>query len=170
LKSPLIVDLIPRSAWCSNLRSEISSEEWTLVKQKTAQIAGHCCEFCGGKGSQWPVECHERWGYDDKTQIQRLVGVEALCPNCHEATHLGLSELKGRSKEARSQLMKVNSWSVNTLNQHVEEAWVTWNKRNTMTWLLDARWLLSYIPLSAQTVDKLLQHSKGLVTRNIRDY
>lgn len=115
----LPIDLVPSSAWFSNLRSEISSEEWSLVKKATYVAAKYRCECCGGRGPNHPVECHERWSYDMTTSIQKLIGTVALCPSCHEATHYGFARVRGREKEARSQLMLVNEWSESQLDFHV---------------------------------------------------
>jgi hypothetical protein len=54
---------------------------------EVSRQAGHRCELCGGVGGSnrgHTIECHEVWDYDDRTWVQRLVRLTALCPACHE--------------------------------------------------------------------------------------
>lgn len=161
----LYVDMVPQSAWYSNLRSEITAAEWTLLKRKTADAAGSCCEACDERGPQWPVECHERWTFDEETLVQTLDRTVAFCPDCHEATHYGLATLNGRDGEARNQLMRVTGMIPAQVAQHVRQAGEDWQRRSRMTWALDARWLLEYIPLSEETRTKILAHAAGVIDR-----
>lgn len=161
----LFVDLVPRSAWYSNLRSEVSKIEWDQIKRQTSNVAGRRCEACGGRGSTWPVECHERWKFDEAAGVQILLRTIALCPACHEATHLGLAEVKGRAGDARTQLMQVNGWSEAETERHIDAAFDTWRRRNEMKWALDARWLLNFVPLSEATRQNILAHAAGLIQR-----
>lgn len=110
-KWPLFVDLIPRTAWFSNLRSELDEDEWKALKRQTFDNAGWVCEVCTCRGPKWPVECHERFEYNEETGIQTLTGTIALCPSCHESTHMGFARTRGRSNEAMAHLMAVNGWS-----------------------------------------------------------
>lgn len=163
----LFVDMIPRSAFFSNLRSEITATEWEAVKKKTAHPAGNCCEACDQKGEKWPVECHERWIYDESAKIQILDRTVAFCPPCHEATHYGLAGINGRSEHAQSQLMKVTGMNRIQVQQHIRNATTDWRRRSSMQWTLDARWLLDFIPLSAVTKTKILDHANKLIEREL---
>lgn len=156
--STLFIDLIPRSAWFLNLRSELTFDEWDLVKKKTYQNAHYLCQICGGKGAEHPVECHERWGFDSKRKIQKLISTIALCPACHETTHFGLANERGRFVEARAHLIKVNRWSDNVADQHIREAFTLWESRSKDKWILDATWLLSFVALSETTIERILQY------------
>lgn len=150
----LFVDLIPQTAWFSNLRSELTTDEWDVVRKLTYRTANYCCEVCGGKGPNHPVECHERFTYDTKTKVQRLVSTIALCPDCHETTHFGLASVRGRDQEARQHLMVVNDWNSAQADQHINKAMDDWQDRNKIKWSLDARWLLSFVQLSSETQKK----------------
>jgi hypothetical protein len=79
----LSIELVPATSWFDNLRSLLPPAEWDALRKATSQAAGHRCEICGGRGPKWPVECHERWQYDDATHVQTLTGLIALCPECH---------------------------------------------------------------------------------------
>lgn len=158
----LFIDLVPRSAWLSNLRSELTSAEWDLVRKKTYRQAGFVCQACGGQGPKHPVECHERWSFSTAEAVQTLAGLVALCPACHEATHYGLARVRGREAFARAQLLRVNAWTVAQLNAHVNEAMATYRRRSEIHWTLDTRWLLDYVALSDATKESILAHAAKL--------
>ena len=167
----LFVDLVPRSAWFSNLRSELTVAEWAACKTMIFRRAHYVCEACGGRGPEHPVECHERWEYDDRTGIQRLVGLVAFCPSCHEATHYGSARIKGRSREAKAHLMAVNQWSSEIAADHIENAFQDWLRRSEREWALDATWLLTCgIELSPETKSKINEHASMLREREIQDW
>lgn len=158
----LFVDLVPKTAWFSNLRSELTGGEWEMVKQLTFTKAGYACEVCGGRGSQHPVECHERWDYNEATCVQTLIGTIALCPSCHQSTHYGLADVRGQGRQALAHLMRVNRWSKDQAECHIKQAFIDWSRRNRMMWILDARWIISVVPLSEKTVKKINDHASSL--------
>lgn len=166
----LFVDMVPTSAWFSNLRSELAPAEWDAVKKKTYQLAGHRCQACSGRGPRHPVEAHERWDFNGNTGMQTLLRVIALCPACHEATHFGLASLNGRARQAKDQLMKVAGMTELQANRHVREAMETYRVRSSQEWTLDARWLIDFVPLSRDTTEKILVHSKGGVRRQVQTW
>lgn len=137
----LTIELVPRSCWFDNVRSAVSSSDWAKLRKNTAKNAGWRCQICGGKGPQWPVECHEIWHYDDSNQQQTLVGLTSLCPSCHEVKHMGFSELRGKKEEAIAHLALVNGWSLNGAFDYVDEAFALWRKRSEHAWQLDISWL-----------------------------
>jgi hypothetical protein len=137
----LIVDMVPKSAWCSNLRSLLSALEWKRVQQASFRRARWRCECCGGKGPQWPVECHERWSFG-ADGVQRLADVLALCPDCHEATHMGLAQVKGRLAEALGHYSRVNKIPVERAHGQFDQAADVWKSRSAKTWLFDVGHLL----------------------------
>lgn len=155
----LYVDLVPTSAWFSNLRAELSTSEWKSCAAYTAKRAGYCCEICEGRGPKWPVECHERWSFDEDTGVQKLVALEALCPDCHEVTHIGLAQARGHYERAAGHLMKVNGWSIEEVKAHLRNAVADFKRRNDLPWQLDASLLLT-LPI------RLSEKSKTLIVRH----
>lgn len=141
MSDPLIAELIPSSTWGWNLRSLLTEKGWDTLRVETYKQANYLCEVCGGKGPKHPVECHERWVYNDQRRIQKLVGLEALCPRCHEVRHLGRAFSLGRGHLVLEQLMKVNAWTLDEATRHVEEAYKVWERRNKLVWKLDVSWL-----------------------------
>lgn len=128
------------------------------------------CQICGGRGPTHPVECHERWYFLEEIGVQKLVDVVALCPACHEATHYGLARVHGREAYARNQLLKVNQWTVEELDSHVDLAMEDHQRRSAQQWSLDATWLLSYVNLSEKSKAVINQHAEQLQPRLVKPW
>jgi hypothetical protein len=137
----LTIELVPRTCWFSNVRSEVSSADWETLKKLTSKAANYHCEVCGGRGPKWPVECHEVWEYLEPQHVQRLIRLVALCPACHEVKHIGLAQIHGRLDEALRHLAKVNSWSTSATRAYAEAAMETWDRRSQFEWTLDLSYL-----------------------------
>ena len=140
-KTKLTIELVPRGQWGSNLRSELPRSQWDKLRKATYKAAGHRCEICGGKGPKWPVECHERWFYDEDTKTQKLEGLIALCPDCHLCKHFGFAQVQGKQERAFRHLMKINEWSESDAEYYLEAVFETWARRSNETWTLDISWL-----------------------------
>ena len=137
----LTIELVPRTSWYSNVRSNVSEAEWDRLRRPVYHRAGSRCEICGGRGQKHPVECHEVWLYDDAAGIQRLVDLIALCPSCHGVKHLGRSHVKGGGDEAIEQLMRVNGWTGARAEAYVDLVLDIWKLRSLVPWRLDLGWL-----------------------------
>lgn len=138
-KKVLLPELVPSTAWCNNLRSELPAARWDVIRRFVYQRAGYRCEVCGGKGEKHPVECHEVWEYQKK--IQRLAGLVALCPACHECKHIGLAEINGRMEAVVEHMVKVNGQSRAEVLDVIDEAFETWRERSEVDWKLDLKYL-----------------------------
>lgn len=137
----LTLDLVPSSTWYDNLRSRLRPSEWNRLRKATYAAADHKCEVCGGKGPKHPVECHEIWHYDEDTRVQRLTGLIALCPSCHEVKHFGRAQALGRGAVAMAHLMKVNQWTQAQAAVHIHTSFELWQRRSAIEWVLDLSWL-----------------------------
>ncbi|NBR00667.1 MAG: HNH endonuclease [Actinobacteria bacterium] len=137
----LTLDLVPSSTWYDNLRSRLRPSEWDRLRKATYAAAGNKCEVCGGNGRRHPVECHERWTYDEDARVQRLVGLVALCPACHEVKHFGRAQSVGRGAPALAHLMRVNRWTEDQALDHIEDSFRVWQRRSAIEWTLDLSWL-----------------------------
>jgi hypothetical protein len=137
----LTIELVPKTCWFANLRSIVKSEDWDILRKETYKLAGYYCEICGGKGVQWPVECHEVWEYDDERKIQRLKKLIALCPSCHEVKHVGYANIRNRGEIAIKHLAKINEWSINEAEVYVKQCFETWVRRSKFNWHLDLSYL-----------------------------
>jgi hypothetical protein len=140
----LTVELVPRMCWFSNVRDRVSRTDWDRMRSQVYEHAGSRCEVCGGRGSKHPVECHEVWEYAERTAVQRLVRMIALCPACHEVKHMGLAGIKGRGEIAAAHLAEVNGWTPQVTARYIDQAFAMWEERSARTWSLDVSALAAY--------------------------
>lgn len=140
----LTIELVPKTAWYSNVRSEVSKSEWDKIRRKCYKKANYKCEICGGKGKKHPVECHEIWEYNDTDKTQTLKGLISLCPNCHKTKHVGLAQIKGEEDIVINQLMKVNSMSKKEALNYINESFNIWDERSDHAWKCDISYLDTY--------------------------
>lgn len=145
---PLTIELVPKTAWYTNVRSNVSKKEWDRIRKKSYQNAGHVCEICGDTGlnqnHKHPVECHEIWQYDDLNHVQKLTGLISLCPNCHTVKHPGLATTKGKLETVIRQLQKVNSMTFEEAAEYLQESFLKWIDRSQHEWTLDIEYLKTY--------------------------
>jgi hypothetical protein len=135
----LTIELVPKTAWYSNVRSNVSSTVWDKIRREQYAIAGNKCEICNdAKGY---LECHEIWQYNEETWVQKLIGLVALCTNCHKVKHAGLARIKGEEGVVIKQLMKVNKMSSQEAKNYIEGAFEVWRKRSSHIWMLDISYL-----------------------------
>lgn len=139
--SRLSVELVPKTAWWTNVRSNVSRKDWETCKNFVKERSGSRCEICGGRGDRYPVDCHETWHYDDDAGVQTLVGLIALCPACHEVKHLGRAFATGSGERAIAHLCRVNNWSPEHAERYCETVLRIWQIRSTMKWELDISFL-----------------------------
>lgn len=139
-------DPLPGSSWYDNVRSAVSPEEWRRLKRATYECYGHRCACCGGRGPEWPVECHEMFSFDDRTGVQRLDHLVALCPPCHEVNHIGLASTRGRFDVAISHMMSVTGRSRNSCRQEAVESMKLANRRARRRWTVDLSYLRTLAP------------------------
>lgn len=167
----LTVELVPSTQWEDNLRSRLTKHQWDSLRAACYQKAGHVCEVCGGRGPKHPVECHEIWDYDDRSLIQRLTGLVALCPNCHKVKHIGFAITQGQDSFLRAlgHLATVNQWPMELAMEYVDRQFQIHKIRSQRQYHLDLRWLedsaqyLSEAETSAR--DKRSQLAKATLAR-----
>lgn len=136
----LTIELVPRSAWHRNLRSMLPPSHWDKLRRDTYKRVNYKCEICGGVGPNHPIECHERWSYDDKKQVAKLTGLYGLCPACHEVKHIGLAQVKGRLPQAAEHLANVNNITPEEAISIIQDAFELWAERSEHDWDVDISW------------------------------
>lgn len=139
----LKIELVPTTAWYSNLRKKISQEKWDIIRKESYADADHKCSICKAKIK---LNCHEIWEYNDKNHIQTLKGFIALCDKCHGIKHLGFAgteDYKGPPMdELIDHFMKVNKVSKRAFEMHKKKSFLIHNKRSQHEWRTDlAQWL-----------------------------
>lgn len=149
-KEPLLltIELVPSTAWYSNVRSNVTASKWDVIRKKSYSIANHQCEICGDigqyQGVNHNVECHEIWQYNEDDKVQKLIGLISLCPFCHKTKHAGLAQMKGEGEIVINQLMKVNKMTRQEAEDYIVTAFDVWQERSNHEWKLDITMLDSY--------------------------
>lgn len=152
----LTIEMVPKSSWYENVRSNVRPKVWDLLRKYQYARANYVCEICGGVGHRHPVECHEVWRYNEKTKIQRLERLIALCPKCHRCKHIGLARHMGKMKECIRHLMRVNNISRKEAWAYVHNAFSTWERRSRHDWELD----ISILPKLITKAEAALQSGR----------
>lgn len=141
----LTIELVPSDQWSKNLRTRsiIKRETWDALRYACYARANNKCEVCGGVGPNHPVEAHEVWDYNDDAGIQKLLGLVALCPDCHKVKHIGFAFTQGLPMFSRalSHLEAVNNWPIELVQEYVSRQFQIHQIRSQMTWELDLSWL-----------------------------
>lgn len=136
----LKLHLIPQTSFNCNLRN-ILGEKWPELSRKIRNDHNRTCQFCGVKENaarRLYTHCHEVWEYDEKTGVQKLIGFECLCPDCHAVHHWEYSKIAGRNlKSLLRHACKVNKCSEEAFTTHIEEAKKLWLKRSSIEWKMD---------------------------------
>lgn len=94
-------------------------------------------------GPKHPVECHEIWDYDDKQYHQKLVGMIALCPDCHQVKHIGRAQIQGLYQQSLNHLYQVNNMTKKEGELYIKECFKQWEARSQQQWTLDISLLKS---------------------------
>ena len=156
-KPKLYLDLVPRTSWCSNLRSALPRADWDVLRKAAYKHANWNCLICGGRGPTHPLDAHERWHYADG--VQKLIGIDGICPACHGVCHYGFSCTQDREYETFMHLRKVNRWSDDEAVAHVQQSFDEWDERSRQRWQLDVSLLKDMqVPLSPEG-DEMLVHN-----------
>ena len=169
--SPLLsVELIPRTAWGRNVRAVVANDTWDALRWHLGATQFRPrflninfpgppfdtkmkCSICGTKRKK--LELHEEWHFDDKRQVQRLIGLKPVCSKCHLSKHLGYANIIGRMDEALAHLATVNGWTAREVTAYSDEAFAVCQQRSGLTYLLNLDYLTRYIPTSKIHLDWL---------------
>ena len=136
----LELHLIPQSSFFCNLRTALGNKWYPLSKQIRKEH-NDTCQYCGAikdtkKGLY--IHCHEVWEYNESTKIQKLIGFECLCSDCHAVHHWEYSRISNRDLNALlKHACKVNNCSQDEFKRHIQEAGDLWIKRSAIQWKLE---------------------------------
>ena len=158
----LKIELVPETAWWSNVRSNVSRAEWELCKRYAKAKTNAVCIICGdsglNQGWRYAVEAHEIWDYDDDDQVQTLVDIDPLCPRCHQCKHLGRSRSTMDLREWTQLIehfQKVNDYTDWDTERAIVLAFKQHHDRGTMPWTLEVGFLsLLGIDLSGRLIER----------------
>ena len=144
---PLTFELVPRTSWCDNVRSQVSSKVWDKLRAEVYANYDGKCGVCGKVPKK--LEAHEIWEYNDETGLQKLVGMIALCSMCHRCKHIGLTELlasQGKIKivAVMAHYCRVNKCDNAQFMRDRNAAFELWAQRSQRSWTVDISWLENY--------------------------
>lgn len=141
---PLTAELVPQTAWWSNVRSNVSRAEWEKCKAYSKTKTNGVCIICGGVGDRYPTEAHEIWDYDDEAGVQTLVDIWPLCTMCHRVKHLGRTREHSTLEQwtrVIEHMQRVNGWDGATVERYIILQFEIWRMRSVMEWRLDVSFL-----------------------------
>ena len=170
-KKELHTEMVPMTAWGSNVRDHVRQSEWDKIKEWCYKRAGYHCEICGqnGKlqGRAHRVEAHEIWHYDDSNRIQTLLGLIALCPSCHKSKHYGRAISVGDDKFVRKHIKSINShWSWKQVFDHCRDAITKWQERSMHNYTLNMDYLRKEfgleVPIHREKVEITPEHIESI--------
>ena len=98
--SKLAMQLVPSSTHGRNLRKILKKESWSILSS-AIRDRDRVCVHCEGSADH----CHEVWEWvvSEGHVIQRLVGLEAVCRECHDFMHFG--RLVAMGDDARQEVV-----------------------------------------------------------------
>lgn len=134
-------ELVPDGCWGVNLRSALPKELWDKIRFDAYARANGKCTVCGAPTRR--LEAHERWSYDEKTMLQKLEDVTALCHACHEVVHISRTQLMGKGDDAMEHFMRVNACTQSDFHAALSAANDEHKRRGRLgEWTTDISWLM----------------------------
>ncbi len=133
----LEIELVPETSSRESAQKIVKESEWHRIKFVTHGLTGFRCEICNGLGTKHPLECHEVWSYDAKTNIQKLIKFKSLCPLCHDVKHLGNSGFFDSRERAVDRFVALNNIPRSKAEQLINKAESLHIRRSKKTWRLD---------------------------------
>ena len=155
-EQPIQPDLVPATAWYSNLRDHLNKDDWSQLSKSIRAAKGHRCEICGSKGYRSDSECHELWHYDDVSKTQTLIDLISVCHACHLCHHMGLAQVEGRWEEQVAHLAFVNKMSYEEAEAMANTALFKWQERSDFEWNINIELLAKY-----NLLDKIIPGKRG---------
>ena len=136
----LSVELVPKSTWYNNVRTQVSRDVWTSIRTYFMKPS---CQYCGRR---FGLHCHEVWKYDDILHIQKLAGFESVCFLCHSIKHLGLAGIQAQQgyldySELIEHYCVVNECTREDFLADREGAFELWEERSKYEWTIDTSYL-----------------------------
>lgn len=113
-------ECLPQALWGKNIRSELGIQKWDIIRKDVYKKYNHRCFVCNKKVK---MNAHEVWklkiNSKQGTGTQILVGIIAVCDECHDTIHIGRYLAITGSLEDK--LMYYSDINGITLNEAVED-------------------------------------------------
>ena len=118
----------------------------------------HRCETCGKSTNR--LRCHEIWDYDESLMLRTLSRLQAVCTQCIEVIHMGLSEVRASRGEldiaaVRNHFRVVNGLTAGEAEDYIEAAFDLWEERSFTIGGKERCWRSDFGP-----------HANEIATRN----
>jgi hypothetical protein len=136
----LSIDLVPSSAWFTNVRTAVTRTTWEKLRLYAFERADRCCEGCGSwehPASGRALELHERFEFDVATRTQSLRRLVALCERCHAVAHFDRTVSQGFEREAFAHLLRVADMTAAEATACLDDARTVAEVRGRYEWELD---------------------------------
>ena len=137
----LTIELVPVSSWGKNLRNKLTPYYWQQISQEIQKISQFTCEICNRtKGEEVTrLHCHEVWEYDFINSIQKLVGLQVLCFECHSGKHLGFSSFHREIDEEsiKNHFLKINKISEKEFLEYFNHQLDIFEIASNIDWTID---------------------------------
>lgn len=172
LREPILPDMIPASSWGSSLANLLTRPSWDAIRFPVISARGNRCQVCSEQ--KRAMECHEIWAYsmpprsalEGTIGVQRLIGLAALCSECHEMFHLGFAKIRGRLEAVSKRLMAVNGWTDAQYKSFYRTMGSKFTTRSEVYWGLDLSLVGDGQPLVVK--DEWTLDADGMLTRPAR--
>lgn len=134
----LSIELVPKTAWNKNVRSEISKTAWNEIRTDVCASQENKCGICEADVS---LSCHEIWNYDELNHIQELMDFVALCNLCHHVKHIGYASILAKQgkldmQEVEEHFMQINNCDFQAFKKHEVKALIQFKERSKHQWTL----------------------------------
>lgn len=162
LVPPLRMELVPEACWNINLCQKLPGRDWQKLRKIILSAYAGECEVCclRPEGRARALDVHERWDYNERTGVQRLVRLSPLCFTCHGCTHFQRSLAVGRRDEVVPHMMDINGWTFEQLVAHQEASIADWHRRNEIKWRLDVSYIEELgVPIPAALTERRPQRA-----------
>jgi hypothetical protein len=163
----LTIELVPNTCWFSNVRNHVSKDEWDRIRKAVFRNAQNRCQVCGGRGPQWPVECHEIFDFINETRTQKLLSLAAVCPSCHQVKHIGLAQIKGKEQEALEHICNVNGWTMSQARTYEESQIEIWRERCQYDWSVDLSFLKDHFGITVEEESAIVRANRAKDARDV---
>jgi len=161
------LELLPATCVFSNLRTELSSDEWHLLEDKLCKGENKVCAACGYRDYKKSLRLFVDWTYEDENHIQRLRSLIPLCQTCYDVRRI--SNFDDISNNLIEHLAKLNDFSLEKAEAYLEACIAKKKERSKHPWKPDVSYLKRHFGIKLQTYDiKVLdQHLKTRVKPSI---
>ena len=103
----LTIEPIPESTWGVSLANLLLEEVWDALRREVYEGFDYTCAICGAKDKK--LHCHEKWSFDDKARVQKFVGFQCLCVDCHAIKHWGRTVAEAHKSKNLEEIVRLTA-------------------------------------------------------------